>query len=175
MIWFFILIFAVSCILLYFSGELVVGGLMKIAKFFAWREFVVAFFVMAFAASLPNLFVGITSALKGVPQLSFGDVAGNNLIAMTLVVAFGVFLLKIEKFQPKAERCKQLQFYDSRRYFTIIADWRRRAFKTRRIVIDSILCFVCLLAFFQKRKIYQNLRYQPNSTNPSRERIKNLF
>ena len=54
----------------------------------------VAFFVMAFAASLPNLFIGITSALKGIPQLSFGDIAGNNLIAMTLAVALGVLSAK---------------------------------------------------------------------------------
>ena len=115
MIWFFILIFAVSCILLYFSGELVVGSLMKIAKFFAWREFVVAFFVMAFAASLPNLFVGITSALKGVPQLSFGDVAGNNLIAMTLVVAFGVFFAKNREIPAESRTVQTTSI------FTIVA------------------------------------------------------
>lgn len=61
------------------------------ARLLGWREFVVAFFVMAFAASLPNFFVGITSALRGVPQLSFGDIAGNNLIALTLAVALAAF------------------------------------------------------------------------------------
>jgi cation:H+ antiporter len=94
MIWFFILIFAICCVLLYFSGEWVVGGLMRMARFLGWREFVVAFFVMAFAASLPNLFIGITSALKGTPQLSFGDVAGNNIIALTLAVALAVLFAK---------------------------------------------------------------------------------
>ncbi|OGG43010.1 hypothetical protein A3G50_02300 [Candidatus Jorgensenbacteria bacterium RIFCSPLOWO2_12_FULL_42_11] len=91
---FYILIFIICCVLLYFSGEWIIGGLMRIAKFLGWREFVVAFFVMAFAASLPNLFIGITSALKGIPQLSFGDIAGNNLIAMTLAVALGVLAAK---------------------------------------------------------------------------------
>lgn len=67
---------------------------MRIARFLGWREFVVAFFVMAFAASLPNLFIGITSALKGTPQLSFGDVAGNNIVALTLAVALAVFFAK---------------------------------------------------------------------------------
>ena len=91
---FYILIFIICCVLLYFSGEWIIGGLMRIAKFLGWREFVVAFFVMAFAASLPNLFIGVTSALKGIPQLSFGDIAGNNLIAMTLAVALGVLSAK---------------------------------------------------------------------------------
>ena len=94
MLWFYIFIFIISCVILYFSGEWVVGGLMKIARFLGWREFVVAFFVMAFAASLPNLFIGITSALQQIPELSFGDVAGNNLVAMTLAVALAVLFAK---------------------------------------------------------------------------------
>ena len=91
---FYILIFIISCALLYFAGEWLVKGLMRIARFLGWREFVVAFFIMAFAASLPNLFVGVTSAFKGIPQLSFGDVAGNNLVAMTLAVALAVLFAK---------------------------------------------------------------------------------
>ena len=94
MLWFYIFIFIISAIILYFSGEWVVGGLMRMARFFGWREFVVAFFVMAVAASLPNFFVGVTSALQEIPQLSFGDVAGNNLVALTLAVALAVLFAK---------------------------------------------------------------------------------
>lgn len=86
--------FLISCGLLYFAGELVVGSLVRVAKFLGWREFVVAFFVMAFASSLPNFFVGISSALHKIPHLSLGDIAGNNLIAMTLAVAIGALLTK---------------------------------------------------------------------------------
>jgi len=39
-----------------------------------WREFVVAFFIMALAGSLPSLFLGINSAIQGIPELSFGDI-----------------------------------------------------------------------------------------------------
>jgi len=94
MLWFYIFIFIISCIILYFSGEWVVGGLMRTARFLGWREFVVAFFVMAFAASIPNFFVGITSASLGIPQLSFGDVVGNNLVALTLAVALAILFAK---------------------------------------------------------------------------------
>ncbi|MDI6603100.1 MAG: hypothetical protein QME57_03235 [Patescibacteria group bacterium] len=96
MSWFYIFIFIISCIILYFSGEWVVGGLMRIARFLGWREFVVAFFVMAFAASLPNLFIGITSALIQIPEFSFGDVAGNNIVALTIAVALAVLISKKE-------------------------------------------------------------------------------
>jgi len=72
----------------------VVSGLMRMAKFLGWREFVVAFIVIAFASSLPNLFVGISSALQKIPELSFGDVAGNNLVALTIAVALATFFAK---------------------------------------------------------------------------------
>lgn len=94
MIWFYIFIFIVSCVILYFSGEWVVEALMRMARFLGWREFVVAFFVMAFAASLPNLFVGVTAACREFPELSFGDIAGNNLVALTIAVALAVFFAK---------------------------------------------------------------------------------
>lgn len=86
-----------SAILLYISGELLVRGLVRLSRHFRVTEFFVAFFVMAFAATLPNVFVGVTSALQGIPELSFGDIMGNNVIALTLAVALGVL------FSPKKE------------------------------------------------------------------------
>lgn len=84
------LVFLFSAFLIAVSGKWIVSSLMRISRYLGWKEFVVAFFVMAFAASLPNLFVGVSSAVRGIPQLSFGDVAGNNLVALTLAIALAV-------------------------------------------------------------------------------------
>lgn len=65
---------------------------MRIARYLGWREFVVAFFVMAVAGSASNLFIGINSALHGIPQLSFGDIVGGNVVNLTLAVALAVFI-----------------------------------------------------------------------------------
>ena len=92
MFWFYgLAIVVLSGGLLYMAGEFIVASLLKLSRYFKVTEFVVAFFVMAFAATLPNLFVGITSALQGIPELSFGDIMGNNIIALTLAVAVGIF------------------------------------------------------------------------------------
>lgn len=92
-----VLIILVSSILLYVAGELLVSGLLKLSRYFRVTEFVVAFFVVALAGSLPNLFVGVGSAIQGIPELSFGDIMSNNMIALTLAVALGIF------FAPKKE------------------------------------------------------------------------
>lgn len=91
---FHIFIFAVSCLILFLSGKLLVDSLTRIARFLEWREFVVAFIVVAMAASIPNLFVGITSAVYKIPQLSFGDIVGGNLVDLTIAVAFAAFFAK---------------------------------------------------------------------------------
>lgn len=90
----YILVFIASCLTFYLSGELIVKSLIKIAKFLGWKEFVVSFLVMAIVGSLPNLFVGISSALHGIPQLSFGDVIGGNVVDMTLAIALAAFFAK---------------------------------------------------------------------------------
>ena len=69
-----------------------VAGLMRTARFLGWREFVIAFLLMAVGTSLPNLFVGISSARQGIPHLSLGDALGNNLVVLTAAVALGVLL-----------------------------------------------------------------------------------
>lgn len=90
----YIFIFLTSCLLLVLSCKWSVGALLKISQCLGWKEFVVAFFIMAFASSAPNLFVGIISAINKIPQLSFGDVMGGNLVDLTLVLALAVFISK---------------------------------------------------------------------------------
>ncbi|MDP2910583.1 MAG: hypothetical protein Q8N58_02250 [bacterium] len=90
MIWLFV--FIISFLLLFWSGSQLVKRLMGLAKYLGWREFVVAFFIMAFAASLPNIFVGINASLQGIPELSFGEIVGGNMVDMTLAVALAVLV-----------------------------------------------------------------------------------
>lgn len=88
----YILIFIGSCLLLFWAGKLFVGVLARIARYLEWREFIVAFILIAIAAAIPNLFVGITSAIYKIPQLSFGDVVGGNLIDLTLAIALAALI-----------------------------------------------------------------------------------
>ena len=75
---FHIFIFIVSCLTLFLAGKLLIDSLTRIARFLEWREFVVAFIIVAMAASIPNLFVGITSAVYKIPQLSFVCQSGKD-------------------------------------------------------------------------------------------------
>ncbi|MDP2741347.1 MAG: hypothetical protein Q8O66_01505 [bacterium] len=89
-----IIIFIVSCFTLSWLSSHLVKTLAAIAKFLRWREFVTAFFIMAVATSLPNLFVDINAAFNGMPELAFGDIIGGNLIDLTIVMALAVLFGK---------------------------------------------------------------------------------
>ena len=114
MLIFYSLVFIISCIIFYFSGELIVKSLIKVARYLGWKEFALSFIVMAFVASFPNLFVGISAALHGVSELSFGDVIGGNLIDLTLSIGLAAIFAK--KGIPAKSRTVQTTLF-----FTIIA------------------------------------------------------
>lgn len=92
MLVFYIFVFIVSAILLAFSGGLIVDSLIGVAKHLKLREFVVGFIIMSLATSTPNLFVGVNAALRGIPELSFGDVVGGNVVDLTLVIALAALM-----------------------------------------------------------------------------------
>lgn len=89
-----IAIFLGSCIILSWLSKSLVKTLVHVARYLNLREFIVGFFVMAFATSLPNLFVDVNAALHGIPQMAFGDVVGGNLVDLTLVMALAVLFSK---------------------------------------------------------------------------------
>lgn len=65
------------------------------ARYLKLSEYSVAFLLMAGATSIPELFVGINSALTNTPELSLGNVLGANLLNVTLVIGLIVLILPI--------------------------------------------------------------------------------
>ncbi len=95
-----VLIFITSSIFLSLSGKWLVDSLSSIAKFLGWKEFVVAFFLVAISVSIPNFFVGIVSALNKIPELSLGDVIGGNIIDLTLAPGISALISKMGLSAP---------------------------------------------------------------------------
>lgn len=93
--WYFVtLIFIVSCFALAWLSSSLVKSLINVAKYLRWREFVVAFFVIAFATSLPNLFVDLNAVFHNIPEVALGDIIGGNLADLTIVLGIAVFFTR---------------------------------------------------------------------------------
>jgi len=106
-----ILIFIFSCIALVISAELLVKALTKIAFYLRLTEFAVGFMVVALATSIPELFIGITSALKGTPELSLGNVIGANIMDLTLIIGIVALIRKGITIETKTVRTDTLYMF----------------------------------------------------------------
>lgn len=83
----------IGCLLIIIkSGTLLVKSLVDISRFLGFSEYIVAFILMAFATSIPELFIGITSALKAVPSISFGNILGANVLNLTLALGLVIIV-----------------------------------------------------------------------------------
>lgn len=87
MILFYIFILIIAFYILVRSGGALVSSLTFISRFFGISEYTASFVLMAMATSLPEFFVGISSAISGKPNISFGNIIGANIINVTLAIA----------------------------------------------------------------------------------------
>ena len=96
-----LLLFALSCTILLVSGSLFIKALLKITSFLKMSVFVVSFIIVGIATSLPELLVGINSAiaslkdpLSNAVSLSLGNVIGSNIANLTIIVGIPLLLAK---------------------------------------------------------------------------------
>ncbi len=87
-------IFILSCFLIIFASKIIIDSLYRLACRLQWKEFIVAFFAASIGAVIPELFIGIRSAIGGVPELALGSIVGQNVILLTFSVAVCTFILK---------------------------------------------------------------------------------
>jgi cation:H+ antiporter len=73
----------------------------NIAKIIHVSEFVTSFLIAGLVSILPEFFVGINSALSGVPHVGIGTLIGNNIVDLTLVIGIVAILGKKIPMQQK--------------------------------------------------------------------------
>jgi cation:H+ antiporter len=74
------------------SADLVIVALRRIGKRTKTGVFALSAIILALGTSLPELFVGVTSAIEGTPNLALGVVMGSNIANITLVAGFAALV-----------------------------------------------------------------------------------
>jgi len=162
MIWLTILLFILSCIVLVASGSFLVRSLVNITQFLKLRAFVGAFIIMAFSTSIPELFVGISSALAKNSALIFGTVIGSNIADMTLVGGIAVILARkvnITRLAIKKDVLKMILMAALPMILMLIGHKLSR--------IDAIILLIAFLAYS-----YQLIKTQKEYTTEISNKIK---
>lgn len=99
-----IAIFVISFLLLTRASALLVSSLTMLARIFQMSEYAIAFILMSMATSVSELFVGISSAVNGIPELSLGNVFGANILDITLAIGIPALLAGTLTIESKIER-----------------------------------------------------------------------
>ncbi len=81
-----LIVFIISFILILWAGRVLPRAIGGISRMLHLSEFITAFVLVSFATSVPELFIGIFSAIQNIPALSLGNIMGANFINLSLVV-----------------------------------------------------------------------------------------
>jgi cation:H+ antiporter len=86
----FLLLF-LSIFVAWAGGNLFIRGMDAVGRKVKLSGAVAGLLIASVSTSSPELFVGVSSSLRGMSEVSLGDVLGSNIVNIALI--FGVFLL----------------------------------------------------------------------------------
>lgn len=91
-------------VLLVFAGDFLVKGAVGLAERLDIPALIIGLTIVAFGTSAPELFVSLSSAFKGVPDIAVGNVVGSNIANVLLVMGVPALLANIHANQRGLSR-----------------------------------------------------------------------
>jgi len=91
-----ILFILIGFALLIKGADFLVEGASNISKRFHIPEIIIGLTIVSIGTSMPELFVSITSAIEGYPDMAVGNVVGSNACNMLLILGLSAMIRPIE-------------------------------------------------------------------------------
>ncbi|MEO0542839.1 MAG: calcium/sodium antiporter [Pseudomonadota bacterium] len=91
-------------VLLVFAGDFLVKGAVGLAENLGIPPLIIGLTIVAFGTSAPELFVSLSSAFNGVPDIAVGNVVGSNVANVLLVMGVPALLAAIHANQRGLSR-----------------------------------------------------------------------
>lgn len=152
-----LIVFIVSLAVLIISGSLLVKSLSKIATFLRLSEYVIGFILLAFATSLPEFFVGISSALNKNGSLILGTIMGSNIANLTIIIGIPILLARGIKIQSKKTKKDSLWMIGFVMLPLILMLIGNQISRIDGIILISIFCFYIYKLIREGKKFTKQL------------------
>ena len=91
-----IILIILGFILLIKGADFLVEGASNIAKKFHIPEIIIGLTIVSIGTSMPELFVSITSAIQGYPDMAIGNVVGSNIANLLLILGMSSIIRAIK-------------------------------------------------------------------------------
>ena len=91
-----IILIVLGFILLIKGADFLVEGASNIAKKFHIPEIIIGLTIVSIGTSMPELFVSITSALEGYPDMAIGNIVGSNIANLLLILGLSSIIRSVK-------------------------------------------------------------------------------
>lgn len=91
-----ILLVVLGLALLIVGADLLVKGSSNIAKKLRIPEIIIGLTIVSVGTSMPELFVGVESALKGHPDIAIGNIIGSNIVNLLFILGISAAISGIK-------------------------------------------------------------------------------
>ena len=91
-----IILIVLGFILLIKGADFLVEGASNIAKKFHIPEIIIGLTIVSIGTSMPELFVSITSAIDGYPDMAVGNIVGSNIANLLLILGMSSIIRSIK-------------------------------------------------------------------------------
>lgn len=158
-------------ILLIKSADIFVDGSSNIAKVFGLSPLIIGLTIVSIGTSAPETAINITSSIRGINDISLGNVLGSNICNILLVLGFGSLFGNIHSKKETIRRDFPVAIYSS--LLLLIPSvyfFNRREAEISRVMgivfLISLIAYLYLLLASTKRpkeeskeKIKFNIKY----------------
>ena len=135
-------------ILLYYGGDFLVTGSVRLSRFFKLSTFVIGATVIAFGTSAPELAVAILAALDAAPELAMGNVIGSNIANIGLVLGLTALIAPIV-ISPKRLKHEYPPLFLATLIILLLA-WDLNIHRSEGIIMLALLALYLWRSFNQK-------------------------
>src|SRR5574344_2001964 len=90
-----VILIIVGFVLLIKGADFLVDGSSNIAKKFHIPEIIIGLTIVSIGTSMPALFVSITPAIDGYPDMAVGNVVGSNICNLLLILGLSTVIKSI--------------------------------------------------------------------------------
>tara|TARA_B100001175_G_scaffold311765_1_gene316686 strand:+ start:194 stop:1132 length:939 start_codon:yes stop_codon:yes gene_type:complete len=135
-------------ILLYYGGDFLVTGSVRLSRFFKLSTFVIGATVIAFGTSAPELAVAILAALDAAPELAMGNVIGSNIANIGLVLGLTALIAPIV-ITPKRLKREYPPLFLATLIILLLA-WDLNIHRSEGIIMLVLLALYLWRSFSQK-------------------------
>lgn len=163
-----ILLFLIALVILIKAAEITVQSLTKVSFWFGLSEFILASILMAFATTLPELFVGISAALANQPLLSIGDSLGSNIADLTVVTGLIIFFARKIKAENLISK-KDAVITGAISFLPLLLILDKNLTRMDGIILLGVY------AFYMARQISKRKHFTKKTGTAKNGIIKNLF